>query len=381
MAQVTVSSDAQITELAVNDHACLTFGEPDELIDLTAAFVRDGLDGGLKVIWLSDSGPRQVITELARRGIAVEAALAVGQMTALACENYLLSGQSFAAGHAMSWLNEQMAASRNEGFSGLRVALDMSWALRPIAGVEQLPDFEENVGKVLTDHDGFRPVPVRPRAVRPGHACLGGHAAQQVGGGGHLLRETPCCGSAASTPRQVSGWQARSTSTPKSRSPWPWPRRSGLDGDITVTMAALSFIDVPCMRMIVNLAKSIPAPRKVILQCQPRRREPVRDLRRRARSAASAWKSSMTGDAQERPRQDRSNPAAAPDAVRPDAGPPDGVPPDDVPPDEPAEHDRADPGPAGGRRLALSAPRFGSGARRPGRAIPAQGRRPGHRRA
>lgn len=40
----------------------------------------------------------------------------------------------------------------------------------------------------------------------------------------------------------------------------------------------------------------------------------------------------MTSDAQERPRRDRSNPAAAPDAVRPDAGPPDGVPPDDVPP-------------------------------------------------
>jgi len=44
---VTVSADTQITELAVNDHACLTFGEAEELLDLTAAFVRDGLDGGL----------------------------------------------------------------------------------------------------------------------------------------------------------------------------------------------------------------------------------------------------------------------------------------------------------------------------------------------
>ena len=42
------SADAQITDLTVNDHACLTFGEPEELLDLTAAFIRDGLIGGLK---------------------------------------------------------------------------------------------------------------------------------------------------------------------------------------------------------------------------------------------------------------------------------------------------------------------------------------------
>ena len=38
---MTTSAGAQITELAVNDHACLTFGEPEDLLDLTAAFVRD----------------------------------------------------------------------------------------------------------------------------------------------------------------------------------------------------------------------------------------------------------------------------------------------------------------------------------------------------
>jgi hypothetical protein len=31
---VAGSADAQITDLTVNDHACLTFGEPEELIDL-----------------------------------------------------------------------------------------------------------------------------------------------------------------------------------------------------------------------------------------------------------------------------------------------------------------------------------------------------------
>ena len=36
-------ASTQITDLTVNDHACLTYGEPEELFDLTAAFIRDGL--------------------------------------------------------------------------------------------------------------------------------------------------------------------------------------------------------------------------------------------------------------------------------------------------------------------------------------------------
>jgi anti-anti-sigma regulatory factor len=265
---VTVSSDAQITELAVDDHACLTFGEPDELLDLTAAFVRDGLSGGLKVIWLSDAGPKQAITELARRGIAVEAALAARQITALACENYLLSGQSFAAGHAMSWLNEQMAASRSEGFSGLRVALDMSWALRPIVGVEQLPDFEENIGKVITDttvsvlcqYDRERFDPVTLASVGALHSKSVAAATYYADA---VLR---ICRQYAPPGIRLAGEIDYHAEEPLSMA---LAEALRLDGDITVTMTDLSFTDVSCMRMIINLAKSLPAPTKVILQCQP----------------------------------------------------------------------------------------------------------------
>src|ERR1700722_19976535 len=84
---VTVSADTQITDLTVNDHACLTFGESEELFDLTAAFVRDGLDGGLKVVWLSDATPDRATAELARRGIAVAEALASGQLVAASYES------------------------------------------------------------------------------------------------------------------------------------------------------------------------------------------------------------------------------------------------------------------------------------------------------
>src|SRR5256885_3524126 len=54
----------------------------------------------------------------------------------------------------MEWLTGQMDACRGEGFPGLRVAVDMSWALRPVTGVEQLPEFEEGVAAALAGSTG-----------------------------------------------------------------------------------------------------------------------------------------------------------------------------------------------------------------------------------
>jgi len=44
----------------VDDHAFLTFGEPEELFDLTAAFVRAGrVCGGLKAVWVREARPQR----------------------------------------------------------------------------------------------------------------------------------------------------------------------------------------------------------------------------------------------------------------------------------------------------------------------------------
>src|ERR1700761_3016066 len=110
--RVAADASTEITELTVDDHACLTFGESEELFDLTAAFVRDGLAAGLKVVWLSDSGAAQTAGELGRRGVAVEPALAKGQRTAASWEGRLLSGQAFRAKGAVGWLASELDASR-----------------------------------------------------------------------------------------------------------------------------------------------------------------------------------------------------------------------------------------------------------------------------
>jgi len=262
---VTISADTQITDLTVHDHACLTFGEAEELFDLTAAFVRDGLAGGLKVVWLSDATPDRATAELARRGVAVEPALASGQLAAVGYEGRLLAGQVFSAGQAMTWLTREIAAC---GATGLRLAVDMSWALQPVTGVEQLPEFEEKVAaavagtatSVLCQYDRERFDPVTLASVAAFHTRSVAAATYHADVMLRICRQyaPPGIRLAGELDYQASESLALALT-----------EAIRLDGDVTVNMAPLAFIDVTCARMILDAARGLAPPRRMILRCRP----------------------------------------------------------------------------------------------------------------
>jgi anti-anti-sigma regulatory factor len=261
---------SQITDLTMNDHACLTFGEPEELFDLTAAFVRDGLSAGVKVVWLSEAGPGPAAWELARRGIAVAPALAAGQMAAVGFEGHVLSGQAFRARAAMGWLIGQAVACRREGFPGLRIAVDMSWALRPVAGVEQLPDFEEGIAaavagtplSVLCQYDRERFDLVTLATVAAFHTRSVAAATYHADA---MLR---ICRQYAPPGIRLAGEIDHRHAEPLALA-LAMAEAIRLEGDITVNMAGLAFIDASCARMILDAARGTAGSRAVILQCRP----------------------------------------------------------------------------------------------------------------
>jgi hypothetical protein len=265
---VAAEASAQITELAVDDHACLTFGEEEELLDLTAAFVRDGLAAGLKVVWLSDAAPQLAAGELARRGVQVEAAVARGQMTAAASEGRLLAGQAFRADAAVGWLARQIALAGEAGFAGLRVAVDMGWALRPVTGVEELPRFEEGIAgvlgggtaSVLCQYDRSRFDPVTLASVAAFHTCSVTAATYHADA---VLR---ICRQYAPAGIRIAGEIDYQAAEPLALALAEAVR---LEGDVTVNMAALAFADAPCTAMIADAARTICASRQVVLRCQP----------------------------------------------------------------------------------------------------------------
>jgi anti-anti-sigma regulatory factor len=264
---VAADAGVQVTELSAEDHACLTFGEPEELFDLTAAFVRDGLAAGLKVVWLSDAGPGLVAGELARRGIVAASAMTRGQMTAAGWEGRLLSGQAFRADAAVSWLAGELESSREQGFPGLRVALDMSWALRPIAGIEELPQFEDGIAAVLAgsttavlcqyDRDRFDPVTLA--------SVAGSHTRAVTAATYYADALLRICRQYAPPGIRIAGEADYQAKEPLALA---LAEALRLDGGIEINMSALTFIDARCTLMIANAARAIASQsRLVTLRC------------------------------------------------------------------------------------------------------------------
>jgi anti-anti-sigma factor len=157
-----------VDRLEPGDHACLTFSDPEERLDLLAAFVSAGLERGDKVICYGDD----YRAELGRRGVPVQ------RMTR---DLLWAAGGQPDAKAMVERLAGELSRATDEGRPGLRIAADMCWAARPQAGAEQLLAFENEVGRLFPagrltavceyDRESFDPVTlayasrVHPRTV------------------------------------------------------------------------------------------------------------------------------------------------------------------------------------------------------------------------
>jgi hypothetical protein len=139
-----------IHQLAGGDHACLTFSDPEERLDLVAEFVAAGLDAGQRVVWLTDSvASEDIADELAARQVAVGDALRDGRLATLhSGQSWLLQGRADAEA-MMARIGDDLAQALRDGFSGLRLTADMRWATGAVVAADQLLAFEKQISPTL----------------------------------------------------------------------------------------------------------------------------------------------------------------------------------------------------------------------------------------
>jgi anti-anti-sigma regulatory factor len=133
-----------VDQLRGGDHACLTFTDHEERNDLTAEFVGDGLTRGQKVICYTDAATcEDLTTDLALRELDAYGAIERGQLDIRSSHADWLSGTPH-ADRMIAAIAAELADATGQGFGGLRISVDMGWATRPVAEVEQLIAFERH---------------------------------------------------------------------------------------------------------------------------------------------------------------------------------------------------------------------------------------------
>jgi anti-anti-sigma regulatory factor len=138
--------------VAAGDHACLTFTDPEERLDLVAAFVRDGLRSGHKVVcWTDSLTPDDLAHQLAARSVRPGAALKRGQLRIEPTSDERMGGVTLTAAGMIEVLTAEVKATQRQGYQGLRVTADMGWATRPSVAADELITFEHAVAELFTD--------------------------------------------------------------------------------------------------------------------------------------------------------------------------------------------------------------------------------------
>jgi anti-anti-sigma regulatory factor len=258
-----------VSRLDAGDHACLTFSDAEERLDLMAAFVRDGLRARQRVVcWTDSITPESLIEELSARSVGPRAALGRGQLRVASAMDSLLGGGPADAAGMVAALAAELDRAGHQGYPSLRVTADMCWATRPVAAAGELLEFETRVAELFAgrrlclicqyDRDRFDQVTLA-FAAKVHQRTVAARIYHE-----HPLRRI--C-------RQYSPPGIRVAGELDYRHRDVLDQALGesmrLDRHIHVNLAGLDYIDGACAGVIVTAACRLPKTRRMTVTCRP----------------------------------------------------------------------------------------------------------------
>src|SRR5262249_55441008 len=126
-------------------HICYLFGDDEERRDLLARFFAAGHSVRERMLLLSDVDPPEVIADqLKRRGLDEGEDFA-----AVPARDYYYEGGRFSGDRMLDRVCSFFEESIAQGYAGARGSGDMSWALRDIAGAEDMIEYEARLTQQL----------------------------------------------------------------------------------------------------------------------------------------------------------------------------------------------------------------------------------------
>lgn len=251
------SRERPVHSLGHGDHVCLAFADDSEQRRVVTAYVSDGLKRGERVMYFTDrQKPAVVLDWLRSTRMDPDAALSSGQLQVVtASDGYLVSGRFDATAMAAT-LRQEMASAAASGYKGFRVSGEMSWALREIAGADELAAYESMVSSVFEGQPASAVCQYDARLFHPTQLqtydhCHPGTVELSPLYEDKLLRIVPTFEEGERTMRVIGTVDYRTTDalTAVLDATLDWA------GDVRVDMSALEFIDLAGLRALAQTAE------------------------------------------------------------------------------------------------------------------------------
>jgi hypothetical protein len=251
--------------LQAGDHVCVPFTGAGVRTGIMAGFVRGGLDSGDKIVCCTvlDDPAEFTAALVAADGRAGEALHDGRLVVGSAAGSYLASGRFEAERTTLGW-RAAIDQARRDGYPGMRVIADMSWATGAVPGTGRLPWYEAEVNRILAggfargvclyDRETFAPARLRRYiATHPGTVEPDDPHPPQL-----RLRHTDCPRGLAVTGEADMANRAALLAVLDGL-------QADLPGDdpLTIDLSGLTFADVGAASALVRMARRLPGLRLV----------------------------------------------------------------------------------------------------------------------
>jgi PAS domain S-box-containing protein len=139
-----------ITRLKPGDHLCCLYETDKEYRSILIPLLRPGLEQGEKVLCVIEPSNGTVIKDYLRNdGCDADALLTSGQLRILPYTELLGAGDVFDLERTIERIRLEAIQAMNEGYSALRVMVDMIWVLQDFPGTERLMEYEARLNRIF----------------------------------------------------------------------------------------------------------------------------------------------------------------------------------------------------------------------------------------
>lgn len=153
-----ISSNRIVTlcghRLSGPQHVCAFYDSRDEQYRILNPFLKEGLEAGEDVVTIVESGfHREHLQRMRAGGLAVDAAIAAGQLKLLASDETYLKDRVFVAERMCALLEEALRDAARDARAGVRAYGDMDWVLRSLPTTDDLMAYEARVNLLAPQYD------------------------------------------------------------------------------------------------------------------------------------------------------------------------------------------------------------------------------------
>ncbi len=138
----------EVDSLNYGDHLCCLYNTENEHRALLTLFLSQGLTRNDKIIYIVDVHSSQVVINYLKKiSIDVDLYLERGQFIILSAKDTYLKEGYFDPDKMIELLKAETEIALKEGYAGLRVTGEMTWALKELPGSDRLIEYESKLNK------------------------------------------------------------------------------------------------------------------------------------------------------------------------------------------------------------------------------------------